>query len=74
MVLGAKKLGTAVLENFLVMTEGEVEDWSVSYTQGRQAGETVGGVLHAWSEHHPGLCLFSFEEKFDQSVTDSSSS
>ena len=74
MVLGAKKLGTAVLENFLVMTEGEVEDWSVSYTQGRQAGETVGGVLHAWSEHHPALCLFSFEEKFDQSVTDSSSS
>ena len=32
-------MGTAVLENFLVMTEGEVEDWSVSYTQGRQAGK-----------------------------------
>ena len=37
-------MGTAVLESFLVMREGEVEDWSVSCTQGGRLGKLwVGG-------------------------------
>ena len=63
-----KKLGTTVLENFLVMREGGVEDWLASYTQGRQAGETVGGVLYAWSERCPGLCFFSYPLTLEQSL------
>ena len=45
-----------------------MEDWLASYTQGRQAGETVGGVLYAWSERCPGLCFFSYPLTLEQSL------
>ena len=60
MVLGAKKVGDRCSRE-LLGDEGGGSGGLVSflYTR-RQAGEAVGGVLCAWSERHPGCCLFSY--------------
>ena len=57
MVLGAKKVGDCCSRELLGDDRGG-SGGLVSFLYTGEAGwETVGGVLYARSEHHPGLCL-----------------